>query len=289
MRPRIVDSLNAALETSIFSYIITDPAFVYALAIAVCAWLFVYRTKAVGLSQYHALGGVIWGVVGGFLGARLFFLATHYERVIYNYTMLFDLNGATVSWGAYLGGTAGFLFYFRRKNIRALPYLDTSAACLGLGVCIARWSCFLNGDDYGTLTTVPWAVAFPHGSYPFAAQVKMGLVDALAPMSLPIHPVQLYGSIKGLSLFVLFTFLWRRYQLPAGVLFCLYWMAFAVLRFGLEFFRGDESRGFVGPLSTGQVMSLIIFGVCGIMIAYVFARKRVPETPNQPIVSPTLR
>ncbi|MBI5471580.1 MAG: prolipoprotein diacylglyceryl transferase [Ignavibacteriae bacterium] len=275
MRPRIVEALNGVFDTTIFAFLIPDPAFVYALAIGVCAWLFVRRTKEAGLSQYHALGGVIWGVIGGFVGARFFFLATHYERVIYNYSMLFDLNGATVSWGAYLGGTIAFLAYFRLKNTSPLTYLDVVASCLGLGICVARWSCFLNGDDFGTLSTAPWAVAFPHGSYPFAAQVKLALVDALAPRSLPIHPVQIYGSLKGLLLFAVFTYLWRRNHLPPGILFCLLWMAFATLRFGLEFFRGDVSRGFVGLLSTGQVMSLVIFGVCGIVVASQLVRKRM--------------
>ena len=285
MRPRIIESLNDTFGTDIFSWIIPDPAFVYALAIAVCAFVFVRRTKQAGLAQYHALGAIIWGALGGLAGARIFFLLTQIERVRYNPAMLLDLNGATVSWGAYIGGTAAFVIYFYKKKLSALPYLDIVATCVGLGVCLGRMSCFLNGDDYGTLSDAPWAVLFPHGSYPFAAQVKLGLIDALAPFSLPIHPVQLYGSLKGLSLFLLFTFLWKRYVFPPGILFCLYWMAFAALRFCTEFFRGDVSRGFVGPLSTGQVMALIIFMLSGGVLLYAYAKKQFRFTAKSPIVT----
>lgn len=284
MRPRIVESLNVTFDTNIFSYLIPDPAFVYAVAIAVCAFIFVRRSREDGLSRYHALGGIIWGTLGGMIGARLFFLLTHYDRVLSNPAMLFDLNGATVSWGAYLGGAAALLIYFKLKRQPALRYLDVIASCAGIGVFFGRMSCFLNGDDYGTLTSIALGVSFPHGSFPFAAQVKEGLIDPLASLSLPVHPVQLYGSLKGLALFIVFTKLWRRYELPAGTLFCLYWMAFSLLRFGIEFFRGDVSRGFIGVLSTGQLMSLIIF-ICSAAVAgYAFATKRNRFSVRQPAV-----
>ncbi|MBX2991523.1 MAG: prolipoprotein diacylglyceryl transferase [Bacteroidetes bacterium] len=274
MRPRIVENLNATFDTNIFSYLVPDPAFMYAVAIAVCAVIVVRRSSEDGLSRYHALGGVIWGTVGGLIGARVFFLLTHYERVLYNPAMLFDLNGATVSWGAYIGGAAALLIYFKLKGQPSLRYLDVIASCAGIGIFFGRISCFLNGDDYGTMTSIAWGVSFPHGSFPFAAQVKEGLIDPLASLSLPVHPVQLYGSLKGLALFIVFTTLWRRFALPAGTLFCAYWMAFSLVRFSIEFFRGDVSRGFIGPLSTGQLMSMIIFVCSAAAVGYAFATKR---------------
>lgn len=275
MRPRIVDALNAWFGTELFAWIVPDPAFVYAIAMATVALVFLRRSHKATLSRYHALGAVVWAIVGGLIGARVFFLLQHLELTVSRPSIVFDLNGGTVSWGAYLGGSLAFIFYLRRHQQPTVRYLDVLASCLGLGPFIARWACFLNGDDYGTLADVPWAVSFPHGSYPFAAQVQAGLLDPLAELSLPIHPVQIYFSFKGLLLVAVCTMLWKR-KLSPGILFALYWLMFAAARFVLEFFRGDVSRGFIGVLSVGQVMSLVIFVAAGVMLAFAARQRTSP-------------
>jgi phosphatidylglycerol:prolipoprotein diacylglycerol transferase len=124
---------------------------------------------------------------------------------------------------------------------------------------VGRMACFLNGDDYGSLSSLPWAVQFPKGSYPFYDHLYQGLISSSDLISLPVHPVQLYGCLKGLILLIIFSFLWKKNLFKPGVLFFLFWMSYSVCRFMIEFFRGDENRGWVGNLSTGQFMSCIIF------------------------------
>lgn len=274
MRPRIIEGLNAWSGTELFAWLVPDPAFVYALAIAAVGFIFVRRTRSDGLDRVHALGAAIGAIVSGMIGARLFFLLQHPELIAARPSIILQLNGATVSWGAYLAGTAAFCFYLYRHRQPLLRYADVLASCLGLGPFLARWACFLNGDDYGTLTDVPWAISFPHGSFPFAAQVQAGLLDPLADLSLPIHPVQMYLSLKGLALFVVCTILWKRRVLAPGMLFGAYWLMFAVARFVLEFFRGDEGRGFVGALSVGQVMAAGVFAAASCLIGWLIFQKR---------------
>lgn len=282
MRPRLVHTLDAWFGTELFGWLVPDPAFVYALAMAVVVVVFIHRAHADHLDRVHALGAAIWGMIGGLLGARIFFLVQHLDLVAARPSIVLDLNGGTVSWGAYLGGTTAFTLYLLSNRQGVMRFLDVLASCLGLGPFIGRWACFLNGDDYGTLSDLPWAVAFPHGSYPFAAQAQAALIDPLAPLSLSVHPVQLYLSVKGLLLFVVCTALWKRYALPHGFLFCLYGGLFATARFILEFFRGDVSRGFVGGLSIGQAMSVAILMVSGAMMIFLVARSPAPIFAPKP-------
>jgi phosphatidylglycerol:prolipoprotein diacylglycerol transferase len=103
-------------------------------------------------------------------------------------------------------------------------------------------------------------------------------------LSLPVHPVQLYCVLKGVLLFILFSVLWKKNLFKPGVLFFLFWMSYAVLRFMIEFFRGDENRGWVGNFSTGQFMSCGIFLVSlGILMAkYKFVvRKHVAYSESR--------
>lgn len=100
---------------------------------------------------------------------------------------------------------------------------------------------------------------YPPGSIPFRAQLHAGVIAPDAAFSLPVHPVQLYLSLNGLVVFVLLSWIGKRYKPRSGVLFLLFWVFYSLGRFFLEYFRGDTSRGFVGPFSTGQFMSLMIF------------------------------
>lgn len=259
MRPRIVDFLNLHFHTGLFSYIIPDPAFVYAIMLGVGIIIFSRRCDKTGLGRNHATGIALWAAVAALLGARIFYLLQNIGFTIQHPSVLLEINGATVSFGVYLGGITGIILYSRIYRVMVWTYADVIASVLGIGPMIGRMACFLNGDDYGKLSNAPWAVRFPHGSYPFLDHVEKGWISPMADLSLPIHPVQLYGCIKGLMLFLLFTYLWRKNIFKPGALFFLFWIAYSICRFFLEYFRGDDDRGRVGVFSTGQFFSILIF------------------------------
>jgi phosphatidylglycerol---prolipoprotein diacylglyceryl transferase len=109
------------------------------------------------------------------------------------------------------------------------------------------------------LSDLPWAVQYPVGSYAYYAHLNKGLISSADMLSLPVHPDQLYCVLKGMILFIIFSVLWEKDLFKPGVLFFLFWMSYAVLRFIIEFFRGDEKREWGGNFSTGQFMSGINF------------------------------
>jgi phosphatidylglycerol:prolipoprotein diacylglycerol transferase len=259
MRPRLIDFLNDYFGVSFFNYAIPDPAVVYAIMLGLGLWLYIRRCGKQGLNQYHASGLAIWVSVAGLVGARLFYLIQNLGYVVDHPKLLWELNGATVSWGVYLGGLLGALAYLRIQKIQPWDYLDVAGSVIGIGPMLGRWACFLNGDDYGTRTDLPWGVRYPHGSYPFINHVRNEWITPLDHLSLAVHPVQLYESAAGLGLLVGFSVLWKSQILKPGALFGLFWMAYACCRFTIEFFRGDDERGFVGPLSTGQFMGIAMF------------------------------
>jgi len=259
MRPRLIEYFNSVFHTGIFGYIIPDPAVVYAIMLGLGIIILVRRSKSSSLDTYHTAGIALWASVAALLGARIFYLVQNIGYAYDHPEILLELNGATVSFGVYLGGLTGILLYGAYHRIILWKYLDLIASVLGLGPMVGRLACFLNGDDYGSLSNLPWAVQFPKFSYPYYDHLYQGLISSSALMSLPVHPVQLYGCLKGLILFVIFSLLWKKDIFKPGVLFFLFWMSYSVFRFMNEFFRGDENRGWVGNLSTGQFMSCIIF------------------------------
>jgi phosphatidylglycerol---prolipoprotein diacylglyceryl transferase len=286
MRPRIVEYLNDAIGGEIWGWVIPTPAVVYALMMLAMLVLFVRRAAQSDQSKYHALGAALWAMAGGLIGARLLFLLFHIDRVLVTPEMIFNLSGATMSFGAYLGGALGFILYIRRNSLPGLKYLDVCASILGLGPFIGRWSCFLNGDDFGTLSNAPWAVSFPHGSYPFAHQVELGLLDPLQALSLPVHPVQLYLSLNGLFLFLLFTWLWKKKTFAPGLLFGWYWIAYPAIRLLIEFFRGGVEPNVFGILTAPQATTLMLLfgGIVMTVSLYIYHNKTMPENVQSYVV-----
>lgn len=279
MRPRLIEYFNQLFHTGIFSYLIPDPAVVYAIMLGLGIVVLLKRCKSTGLDTHHAAGIALWGGIAAVLGSRIFYLVQNISYTWSHPEILTELNGATVSFGVYLGGIAGIVSYGAFHRISLWKYLDVIASVLGIGPMIGRFACFLNGCDYGTLSNLPWSVQYPVGSYTYYDHLNKGLISSADILSLSVHPVQLYCVLKGVILFIVFSALWKKDLFKPGVLFFLFWMSYAVLRFMIEFFRGDENRGWIGDFSTGQFMSCAIFLVSlGIlMVKYKWGvKKHVP-------------
>jgi len=266
MRPRIVDWLAGLVGPDWAEWLVPAPSAFYALAMIAMLIVFVRRSRHLGESSGEAAATAFWAMLAGLVGARVFYWIQH-GLVTDISTWKYALTaGGTASWGVYLGTAAGLLAYRRLRGAPALPALDIGASVAGLGIAIGRLSCFLNGDDYGTASTLPWSVQFPPGSYPFTAQVREGMIDPTAPLSLAVHPVQLYLALNGLLLFWITSVVWRRFRGQPGITLVMYLGLYSVMRFGLEFFRGDQDRYFALQLSVPQIMSLATLWVSAVVL-----------------------
>jgi phosphatidylglycerol:prolipoprotein diacylglycerol transferase len=273
MRPLIVDFFNRTFQTNVFGYLVPVPAVMYVLAICAVGWIFVKRCEKSDLSAYHALSCALWSVVGGMLGARAFYLLEHWRHTFSNPEVILEITGGTTSWGAYLGGFLGFAVYLRRHRLPILPYADVLGSCLGLGPAIGRWSCLLNGCCFGSLSNLPWAIRYPEYSYAYASHLRNGLIEPDAPLSLSVHPVQLYLALSGLLIFFVMSRFWKISQQHPGRTFSAYWLFYAGFRFLIEFYRGDAAKYTHFYLTRPQIVSLII--VLGVGIYVLCREKRI--------------
>jgi phosphatidylglycerol:prolipoprotein diacylglycerol transferase len=181
----------------------------------------------------------------------------------------FHVPTGMAAYGGLIGGTVAGVVALRRLGRPVRPFLDATAPAVGVGYFFARVGCFLAGCDYGVPSGVAWAVRFPRGSYAFRDQVARGLVDPAAPASLPVHPTQLYLAFVGLFLFLGLRLVPFRGD---GRRFALLVAGYAVLRSTVELWRGDASRGSVGPFSTSQLLAFLT--VLAAAVAWWLLRRR---------------
>lgn len=177
-----------------------------AIAFLVGYWIAIPRMQEEGLNPEDAANMLIWIMIGGVVGAKLYYAIDTSIRDEGEFLdSLFSRAGMTFYGGLLGGALAGVLGCIVYK-IRVAPFANAAAVSVAIGQAIGRIGCLLVGDDYGRATDLPWGIAFPRG---------------LPPVHYPVHPTQLY-EFAWLSLVT--AFLWaRRKQSPSliGEFLCL--------------------------------------------------------------------
>ena len=208
-----------------------------AVAVIICSLLLSKDAPRAGLKPDQIFDFMFWVVLGGIIGARIFFILLNLSYFLSNPSEIFKVYHGGLAWqGGLMAGIVVSWLYIRRKGWALLPTLDFLAPYIALGQAIGRIGCFLNGCCYGR--EVAWGIYSP-------AQ------DAT------LHPTQLYDSIGLLIIF----FILRRYgwvSQKAGQVFTAYLLLASAQRFVIEFFRADHGILWVG-LSIFQVISLLVF------------------------------
>ena len=210
---------------------------------------------------------LFWAVIGGILGARIYYVLLNYPRLLADPMGMLLSRGGMVWYGGFLLATVLVVWRIRKLGLPLGKTADAAAPALALAYGVGRIGCFLVGDDYGRPTDSWVGIAFPNGLPPttvtairehFGITVDPALIERYGEV-LPVHPTQLYET--GMSTLI-FLLLWRLRGLGhrAGWLFMV-WLALAgVERFVVEIFRAKDDR-FFGVLTLAQVISLVLVGV----------------------------
>lgn len=222
------------------------------------------------------------GLLGAFWGGHLLVVLSQPSLILDDPLRLLNfLEGGKGIFGAFVGAALFGSLYLLYRRQPVLAYADAAVPAVALGYVVARIGCFLNGDDFGIVSSVPWAVQFPPGTEAYAAHLNHGLIEAGASLSLSVHPTQLYHSVAGVLLFVLLT----RWQGSwSGSRLALAMAGYGLLRFTIEWFRGDVSP-VLGPFHASHLFSLGFILGAG-LLWWIRGRTRVPHGVRQLTLQP---
>ena len=198
--------------------------------------------------------------IGMLIGAKLFGCLTGlYVALANNEPVTFKtiFNTGIVFYGGLLGFLLSFLFICKKWN-KWIEYrvVDLAVVCIPLFHFWGRLGCFFAGCCYGKETHSPFSVLYTN-------KIKEEIVTA---SRIPVQLVEAGGNIV---IFVALVGMLNK-KILRGHLFRVYLIIYAVIRIGLEFFRGDFVRGVYHGISFSQVVSVIIFMICFISF---FTRK----------------
>lgn len=218
------------------------------------------RARARGLDSTRVMDLGIYIIISALVGAKLLLLVTDFQTFKSNPAELFNLlREGGVFYGGLIVAVLVALIYIRQVNLPLWTTCDVFAPGIALGHVIGRFGCFFAGCCFGKPTNVPWAITFTN---PFAA------ANVGTPLNVPLHPTQLYEAGAEFLILVFLLATEKTGRKFSGRTFWLYMLLYAISRYIIEYYRGDE-RGAVGPFSTSQFISLILAPLAVVMLVYL--------------------
>lgn len=213
------------------------------------------RAKRSQLPSAQIADFIIAIVIGVMVGGRLgsFLLYEGWRSLGDDPLAIFRVwEGGMASHGGFVGVTLAMWWFARRHGIRFLHLADLIVTVAPLGLMLGRIANFINGELWGKISTVPWAVIFPD-SAPYGTPI-----EAIPPR----HPSQLYeAALEGALLLAFMQ--WRFWRTSAirqpGRLAGEFLIAYAVARMIGEIFREPDAG--ISPilgLSRGTFYSLFL-------------------------------
>ena len=240
-------------------------------------WLMTRDLRERGLRYEYAADMTVAAVIGGIVGAKLWYAAATGD-----WDSLFS-RGGLVWYGGFLGGVAAVLLNGRRLQVPMRWTMEITAPALAAAYAAGRLGCFMVGDDYGVPSSLPWAVKFPQGLPPttaanLAADFQVAVPEGITPETvLAVHPTQLYEAILMIAAFML---LWRLrgHRQGTGWLFGVYLVLAGLERFLVEFVRAKDDRLLAGfTLAQLTALGAVLMG--GLLIARFRSAGPAPAGP----------
>jgi len=228
--------------------------------------LFRKRAERLGLSPQEAFNLILLLFWCGVLGARVYYVVLYWKEEFAGrwLEILLINHGGLVYFGGLASAVLTLILWARVKGKSLAALADALAGPLALAHAFGRLGCFMGGCCYGTKCDHFWAV-------------QLQVPPAVA--GIPVHPVQLYESFGLFYLVVALMVVEGMARFPGHVALT-YGLLYSILRFIVEFFRGDVPHDVLGRFTVAQTLCAVLFFTCWLSSARMgyrasMAKKRV--------------
>jgi phosphatidylglycerol:prolipoprotein diacylglycerol transferase len=233
---------------------LTLPTYPLLLLVALWSGMAVSARQAsrLGLDGDHVYNAGLYGLIAGIIGARLWFVLSHWENYSSNLSQALSLSRSALSAGEGLI-IAGLviLIYLQLAKVPLGQIFDALAPGLTVAIIIANVGAFLAGESLGSPSQVSWTVA---------------------SANVPRHPFQLYQAIAGVGILLALYLLRRRRPWP-GFRFWLFVSLYSGLRLFLEIFRDQP------PIIGDGFLAVQLLALSAIVISLAVMASKFRSTP----------
>ncbi|MDO5560827.1 MAG: prolipoprotein diacylglyceryl transferase [Oscillospiraceae bacterium] len=267
-----IDKLTVKSEAfTIFGVSIMWYGILIALGMVLAILFGFSQMKKYGIDPDRAVDVIIGGIIGGVVGARLYYVAMNWDSYKNDIKSIFyTRNGGLAVYGGLIGALLVGIIICKIRKVKILPLFDIAGMGFLIGQGIGRWGNFFNHEAFGYNTDLPWGMTSP--------KIQQWIIDNNSSISSssdivamsadkPVHPCFLYESLWCLIGFVV-LFLLSKKRKYDGQMFLAYILWYGAERAVVEGLRTDSLM--VGNVRISQVIAivsaaaaLILLIVCG--------------------------
>jgi phosphatidylglycerol:prolipoprotein diacylglycerol transferase len=217
------------------------------------------RGRQLGLIDEKVAAMITWTLVGGFVFAHIFDVFAYQIHEKITWRDFLNPFGGLSSFGGFIGALAGLFAWCNRNNEPVMPYADSLGYGLSIGWMFGRLGCFSAHDHPGRFTTFFLGVKYPDG-----VRHDLGFDEAL------------WAALIAALFFVL-----ARKPRPLGLYVSILTLAYAPVRFGLDFLRvtggpGADPRYF--GLTPAQWCCILVLGVGAGLLQWTMKHAKAPRS-----------
>ena len=233
------------------------------------------QAKKFGVIPDKLIDVALGGVVGGIIGARLYYVAFRWDSFKDDLTSIFKTwEGGLAIYGGLIGAILVGALIVKLYKMKFFAVLDIASLGFLIGQSIGRWGNFVNVEAFGSNTTLPWGMTgarittYLSDASNVAALNKLGVtVDAAAP----VHPCFLYESLW-CALGFLVLFLYSKHRKFDGEIFLMYTAWYGLGRSVIEGLRTDSLL--IGSIRVSQLLAILLVIAAVITLIAVRSKKK---------------
>ena len=231
-----------------------------------------YKRKRAGMTKDQVFDLAMLALIAGILGARILHVIQNWDS---NSGLLWIIRidqGGLVFYGGFILAITSCCIYARKKKISIPALLDVTSPAIAIGHAFGRLGCFLQGCCFGkAAATESWCtVRYPH--HPASSiDPALYLPDGLTK---PLYATQIWESAANFILCAVLLILCKKFRRP-GQIAGIYIATYAVIRFLLEFFRGDNPELMLGLTTSQNIALFLMLPVAAILLVLAKDKKEL--------------
>lgn len=214
------------------------------------------NAKRQNINQDKLLDAIIWGLIAGVIGARLYYVIFYPgTKYIDNPIEILKIHsGGLAFYGGLIGAVIAAFIVSKVRKINLPALLDLVAIGFLIGQAVGRWGNFINQEAFGTVTDLPWGMSSDNTSFQ------------------TVHPCFLYESLLCFIGFIALHFFNRKFRRYDGQTFILYIIWYGFIRFFIEGLRTDSLYFMDTGIRISQLLSALAV-IAGIIVLIIFRNR----------------
>lgn len=230
------------------------------------------KAKKLGLDADRVIDVAIGGMLGGIVGARLYYVAFSWEEFSGDWTSIFRIwDGGLAIYGGLIGAVIVGSLIAKWRKVKLLPMFDLAGMGFLIGQAIGRWGNFFNVEAFGGNTNLPWGMTSPKiEEYLTFNQYRLQSIGMVVEPTAPVHPTFLYESLWCLAGFLILHFYFKHRRFD-GELFLMYLGWYGLGRAFIEGLRTDPLT--VGNIRISQLLAVLL--VLASVIVWIVVRVKI--------------